>query len=221
MEERDRISERIRQAIRVRGYSPRTAKAYLSWTRRFRTFHRGRRLGEMGAREINAFLTDLAVRRNVSASTQNQAASALLFLYREVLGREVEGSVRVVRARSRHHLPVVLSRSEVRALLSRMRGVKKLVAAVLYGSGVRLREGLSLRVKDVDPERGEILVRDAKGNRDRVTTLPRTLAGPLGRQIERVRGLHQSDIERGACWRTATTSARSRSCWATRASGRP
>jgi integron integrase len=151
----------------------------------------------MGAEEINAFLTHLAVDRDVAVSTQSQALSAILFLYRDVLQEEVGWLGDIVRARRPATLPVVLARGEVRQLLSNMKGIPKLVASVLYGSGMRLLEALRLRVKDVDFLAGEILIREAKGRKDRRTMLPRALAEPLERQIQNVRRLHEEDLAAG------------------------
>uniref|UniRef100_A0A832MKA3 Integron integrase n=1 Tax=Eiseniibacteriota bacterium TaxID=2212470 RepID=A0A832MKA3_UNCEI len=198
--EAPRLLDRVRAALRVRHYSRRTEEAYVGWIRRFVLFHARRHPAEMGEREITAFLSDLAVTRRVSASTQNQALSALLFLYQHVLGRELEWLDGVVRAKAPGRLPVVLTRDEVRAVLDRLEGTPRLVAMLLYGSGLRLLEGLTLRVKDLDLSRGEITVREAKGGRDRRTMLPRGATPALERHLERVRALHASDLVRGAGW---------------------
>ena len=172
----------LRSRIRARHLSHRTEQAYASWADRYIRFHRGLHPARMGTPEIDAFLTYLSVRRGVSASTHNQAASALLFLYREVLGVDVErpGS-RVIRARSPTRLPVVLTANEVRSVLDRMHGPQRLIATLLYGSGMRLMECMRLRVKDVDFQRREILIREGKADRDRVTMLPESVRGELGR----------------------------------------
>ncbi len=192
-----KLMDRVREALRARHYSNRTEDAYCNWIRRFIRFHGLRHPAEMGEREINEFLTDLAVNGKVSASTQNQALSALLFLYRSVIGREIGALGEVVRARKSHHLPVVMTREEVRAVLRELEGDAWLMASLLYGSGLRLSECLRLRVQDVDFARGEILVRDAKGNKDRVTMLSAGLAAPLREQLIRARGVHERDLADG------------------------
>jgi integron integrase len=192
-----KLLDRVRAAIRLRHYSLRTERAYVAWIRRYIFFHGVRHPGEMGAAEVVAFLSDLAVNGRVSASTQSQALSALLFLYREVLGRELEGLDSAVRARRPAKLPVVLSRKEVKALLAALGPRDHLVAALLYGGGLRLLECLRLRVKDVDLERQQIVVREGKGDRSRATLLPRTSAEALQRHLERVRTLYEDDRRRG------------------------
>jgi site-specific recombinase XerD len=172
------VSELMSQmsaALRSRHYSRRTEQAYCLWVRRFIRFHGLRHPDEMAEPEINAFLTHLAVDEHVSASTQNQALSALLFLYRHVLGRQVGELGDVIRARRPRHLPVVLTRHEVKAILAELDGDKRLMASLMYGGGLRLSECLRLHVQDVDFSRAEIIVRDGKGGKDRVTMLPRTL----------------------------------------------
>lgn len=190
----------MRIAVRARHYSRRTEEVYVAWVRRFVLFHGKRHPAEMGGGEVTAFLSHLANASRVSSSTQNQASSALLFLYREVLGREIEAPRGVLRAKRAFRRPVVLTRDEVRLLLRRMSGSKRLVATLLYGAGLRLLEGLRLRVKDVDPGRGEITVRGGKGNRDRVTMLPASLGPQIAAQLGNVRRLHESDLRRGAGW---------------------
>ncbi len=193
------MSELITQmqaALRARHYSRRTEEAYCHWVRRYVRFHRLRHPAELGDEEINAFLTHLAVDEHVSASTQTQALSALLFLYRQVLGLSV-GELELVRANKPRRLPVVLTRAEVRRVLAGLEGEPGLVAALLYGSGLRLMEGLRLRVCDLDPGRGELLVRSGKGGRDRVTMLPRSLQPALEAQLARARVLHARDLAAG------------------------
>lgn len=190
-----RLLERTRRLLRALHYSFRTEKAYVFWIRRFLAFHGVRHPLEMGAPEITTFLTALATRGRVSASTQNQAFSAILFLYRHVLERELTGLDDVVRAKPPTHLPLVLSRQEVAAVLARLRGVELLMASLLYGSGLRLLECARLRVKDVDFDRRELMVRDGKGRKDRVTLLPEGLVLPLRRQLEGALRLHQRDLE--------------------------
>jgi integron integrase len=169
----------------------------VQWIRRFILFHGKRHPRELGPDAITQFLNDLAVRKGVAASTQNQALNALVFLYRRVLDRDVPELDALVRARRPARLPVVLSQAEVRALLSRLDGVPRLVAGLLYGSGLRLLEALTLRIKDLDFEAREIRVRQAKGRRDRVTTLPESLIPSLQRHLEQVRELHARDLAIG------------------------
>lgn len=194
---RPRLLDRVRQALRLRHMSPRTEAAYVAWIRRFIFFHAKRHPEEMGAFEVVAFLSDLAVRGRVSASTQNQALAALLFLYREVLDRELHGLDDAVRARRPRPLPVVLSRDEVRRVLAALPPAPRLVATLLYGGGLRLLEGLRLRVKDVDFARRQLAIREPKGGRDRAVPLPRIAEAPLRRHLEQVRRLHQGDLARG------------------------
>jgi integron integrase len=191
-----KLLDRLRAACRVRHYSIRTEDAYHDWCRRFILYHGKRHPGEMAEPEVNAFLTHLAVEGHVSASTQNQALAALLFLYEHVLDRPLD-RVRAIRANRPKRLPVVLTRREVRLVLDQLSGTYRLTAELMYGSGLRLLECLRLRVKDLDFERGEVLVREGKGDKDRVTMLPRALAGPLRAHVERVRDLHAADLAAG------------------------
>lgn len=177
--------------------SRRTEHAYVLWIRRFILFHGKRHPDELDASEVVAFLSDLAVRHAVAASTQNQALSALLFLYRVVLSRELEGLDAAVRAPQPERLPVVLSRDEIRALLAGLSGIHLLVATLLYGSGLRLLEALRLRIKDVDFGRHQLCVREPKGGRDRAVPLPRVAEVPLRTHITEVRRLHAADLADG------------------------
>lgn len=195
-----RLLDKLRAEIRLAGYSPRTAAAYASWVRRFIRFHGMRHPRELGPAEIVAFLSWLATERNVSASTQNQALAAIIFLYRRVLDLDLPWLDDIVRARRPARLPTVLSRTEVALLLDELSGVPRLVATLLYGSGLRLLEALRLRVKDVDLERGLLVIRDGKGRRDRAALVPRVAADPIARQIEAVRELHARDVAEGAGW---------------------
>lgn len=197
MDDKPKLLDQVREQIRLRHYSIRTETVYLQWVRRFIRFHKYRHPQEMGAPEVEAFLSDLAVRGDVSASTQNQALSAILFLYKQVLQIELPWMDGVIRARRPQRLPVVLTREEVASVLAQLDGTLWLVASLLYGSGMRLMEALRLRVKDVEFSRGEILIRDGKGQKDRVTVLPRKLAAPLQLHLERVRALHQQDLQEG------------------------
>lgn len=187
----------VRDRIRRKHYSFRTEKTYVGWIRRFIFFHGKRHPREMGAPEIEAFLTHLAVNRRVSASTQNQALSALLFLYRQVLEIKLPWLEGVERAKTPKRLPVVLTQDEVRAVLAQLEGKHWLIASLLYGSGLRLLESLRLRVKDVDLARSEITVRNGKGAKDRVTLLPNSVIEPLSVHLQRVRESHANDLSRG------------------------
>jgi integron integrase len=189
--------DQLRQAIRVRHYSIRTENAYCDWARRFILFHGKRHPREMAAGEVTAFLTHLANERNVSASTQNQAKSALLFLYRQVLGIELPWLDEIVQAKRGTRLPVVLTPREVRDLLGATQGTMGLIVGLLYGTGMRLLECLRLRVKDVELTRREILIREGKGNKDRVTVLPENLILPLQKHLVRVKTVHDADIAAG------------------------
>lgn len=192
-----RLLEQVRAAIRLRHYSRRTERAYTGWVRRFVRFHGLRHPASMGGVEITAFLSHLATDRHVSASTQNQALSALLFLYKHVLETDLPWLDEVVRAKRPQRLPSVLSRAEVRLLLDQLHGTPCLVASLLYGSGIRLLEGLRLRVQDLDFARGEVTVRNGKGAKDRVTMLPEALHRDLRAQLDQARGIHARDLERG------------------------
>ena len=187
----------VRRVMRTRHMSPRTEKAYLGWIRRFLRFHRGRHPRDMGRSEVEAFLSSLAVRDKVAASTQNQALSALLFLYREVYRVELSRLEGLVRAPRTRKLPVVLTREEVDLLLARLHGTLWLMAALLYGAGLRLLECARLRVKDVEFRRNEIDVRDGKGARDRRTMLPERLKRRLREHLADVRALHEADLAKG------------------------
>jgi integron integrase len=193
-----RLLNQLVRAIRARHYARRTERAYVGWVRRFILFHGKRHPSELGGPEINAFLTSLATERRVSASTQNQALAAILFLYKEVLDRDLPWVGPIVHAKRPERLPVVLSRDEVHALLREVRGPTRLIACLLYGGGLRLLECLQLRIKDIDFSRNEIRVRDGKGRKDRVTVLPASLLGPLREHLEAARRQHESDLRLGA-----------------------
>lgn len=192
-----RLLDQVRGKVRLKHYSIRTEQAYVDWIKRFILHFDKKHPREMGAAEVEAFLTHLAVAGKVAAATQNQAKSALLFLYREVLGIELAWLGNVERAKAPKRLPVVLTQSEVQALLTRLAGTHWLMASLLYGAGLRLMECLRLRVKDADLSRKEILVRDGKGFKDRVTMLPSALAAPLSDHLARVRALHAQDLSDG------------------------
>ena len=192
-----RLLELVRDAIRRRHYSGRTEETYVYWIKRFIYFSGKRHPAQMGAEEVTAFLNHLARERNVAANTQNQALSALLFLYKEALGTPLPWLDALERAIKPARVPTVLSRGEVERLLAAMRGPKWLMAGLLYGAGLRLRECLMLRVKDVDFEYRQILVRDGKGAKDRVTVLPQCVIDPLKAHLARVKALHERDLARG------------------------
>ena len=197
MDDKPKLLDQVRQQIRLRNYSIRTERVYAEWIKRFIRFHAYRHPAEMGAAEIEAYLSHLAVKRDVSASTQNQALAALLFLYKQVLKQELPWLDNVVRAKRPQHMPVVLTRDEVQRVLARLSGVPWLVASLLYGAGLRLTEALRLRVKDVEFSRREILVRDGKGQKDRVTVLPGTVIAVLQEHLLKVKSLHESDLAEG------------------------
>jgi integron integrase len=187
----------VRDVLRLKHYSIRTEEAYVNWIRRFILFHGKRHPQEMGAPEVEAFLTHLAVEGQVAASTQNQAFSALLFLYRDVLHLDLDAPIRALRAKESQHLPAVLTKDEARRVIAQLSGVYQLQAKLLYGSGLRLLECLRLRVKDLDFERRAMIVRDTKGNEDRVTMLPDSLVELLKEHLQRVKRLHQEDLAKG------------------------
>ena len=195
-----RLLDRVRLKARSRRYSPRTEDAYVGWIRRFILFHGKRHPDTMGEKEVTGFLNALAVRRQVSASTQNQALSALLFLYQEVLGHDLQWLRDVVRAKRPERLPVVLTRDEVRAVIQRLAGPTRLMACLLYGAGLRVLECCHLRVQDVDFGANLIIVRSGKGDKDRRTMLPVTVKADLLRHLATVRAQHEVDLRAGAGW---------------------
>ena len=195
--EAPKLLDQVRNAIRARHYSRRTEEAYVHWIRRYILFHGKQHPREMGAEQVTAFLTSLAIREHVSASTQNQALSGVLFLYRAVLRQDLGAIQHAPRARAPHHVPVVLSVGDVRKVLDAMAGVSKVVASLLYGTGLRLNECLELRVKDLDFDRREITVRRGKGQKDRRVMLPDALRDPLQRHLEAVKRQHNSDLAQG------------------------
>jgi integron integrase len=192
-----KLLDRLREELRVRHLSLRTEDAYVDWARRFILFHGRRHPQEMGAAEVAAFLGHLAVERQVSASTQNQAKAALLFLYRVGLGVDLPWLDEVVKAKRSRRIPVVLTPGEIRTLLDQMEGTMGLIAGLLYGTGMRLMEGLRLRVKDIEFDRREIVIRDGKGGKDRVTMLPDRVAAALRSHLDRVKALHEQDLAEG------------------------
>lgn len=193
-----RLLERVRACLHARHYSKRTVRAYVGWIRRYIYFHGKRHPEEMGSAEVGAFLSSLATESKVSSSTQNQALAALLFLYRQVLGRELEWLGELVHAKRPTQVPVVLGRQEVRDVLAKLEGPVWLVCGLLYGGGLRLLEALRLRVKDIDLERREIVVRRGKGAKDRRTVLPSALVEPLRSHLASIKKVHDADLADGA-----------------------
>jgi integron integrase len=192
-----KLLELVSDAIRVKHYSYRTEKTYVEWIKRYILFHNKRHPKEMGAPEIQAFIKHLAIERNVSASTQNQALSAILFLYRHVLHVEIDLPPELIRAKKSKTLPVVLTHQEAMAVIEKMTGVPQLMAKALYGSGLRLAECLRLRVKDIDFGNHRIIVRDGKGENDRATVLPDSLIPVLENHMKTVQVIHQKDLQDG------------------------
>ena|SRR5262249_14640148 len=197
---RPRLLDRVRAAVRAHHYSRRTEETYVGWIRRYILFHGKRHPSEMGAPELTRYLSSLAIDGNVAASTQNQALSALLLLYREVLDQDVPWLDDVVRAKRPVRLPVVLTRDEVRSVIRKLRGTPRLMAILMYGSGLRLLECARLRGQDVDFERHQIVVRGGKGDKDRVTTLPSIVTPELTRHLDFVKRQHDRDLRAGAGW---------------------
>ncbi len=189
-----KLLQRVRDSIRARHYSHRTEQAYVAWVKRYVVFHGKAHPGSLGVDAVREFLTDLAVRRNVSASTQSQALSAILFLYREVLRIDIGWVSDVERAKKPVRVPTVLSQDEVKRVLRHLKGAPLLMASLMYGAGLRLSECLSLRVKDVDFDRGLLLVHAGKGAKDRVTLLPRSVVTSMESHLKRVRGLYEDDM---------------------------
>jgi len=192
-----RLLDQVRDKLRVKHYSIRTEQTYTDWIKRYIYFHDKRHPKDLGAQDIEAFLTHLAVNGKVAAATQNLAKSALLFLYREVLEIQLPWLENITQAKTPKRLPVVLTVSEVQAVLSRMSGTHALIASLLYGGGMRLMEAVRLRVKDVDFSRREIIVREGKGFKDRVTMLPEAVAAPLKAHLVKVKALHDEDLAQG------------------------
>ena len=192
-----KLLDQVRQAIRTRHYSYMTEKAYVGWIKRFIFFHNKRHPAEMGEAEIARFLSSLASDFHVSASTQNQAFNALLFLYKEVLGKQIGLIEGVVRAKRPQRLPVVLTKEEVKKVIDQMNGVPRLMAILLYGAGLRLMECCRLRVKDIEFSRNEIVVRSGKGNKDRYTMLPSAVRDSLMQHLRGVKDQHDKDLKNG------------------------
>ena len=197
MESKTKLLDQVRDAIRLRHLSLRTEEAYLGWIRRFILFHHKRHPNDMGAEEVRAFLSHLAIHAQVAASTQNVALNALLFLYRYVLHQSWSELGPIAHAKRPRRLPTVFTQEEVAAVLAQLHGTSSLMASLLYGAGLRLMECLQLRVKDLDFASHQIIVRDGKGAQDRVTMLPQALAVPLQRHLIRVQALHEEDVAEG------------------------
>jgi integron integrase len=192
-----KLLDQVRDALRVKHYAYSTEESYVQWIRRYILFHNKRHPKDMAAPEVQAFLTHLAVKDNVAASTQNQALSALLFLYRHVLNQPLPESIDAVRARQSKHIPTVLTPEEVQQVLKRLEGTHQLLAKLLYGAGLRVKEGLRLRVKDLDFAQNQLVIRDAKGNQDRLTILPQSLIAPLQAHLIQVKQIFQDDLALG------------------------
>lgn len=195
--DKPRLLDQVRDSLRLRHYSLRTEATYIQWIKRFILYHEKRHPLEMGEQEITAFLTHLAVDKHVAPSTQNQALAAILFLYKEVLERELDWMDDIVRAKRSVRIPEVLSPEQVRRLIDRLEGTHQLMARLLYGTGMRLMEAVRLRVRDVDFHYRQITVRNGKGNKDRVTVLPASLLEPLKAHLARVKTLHEKDLADG------------------------
>ena len=197
MAQKPRLFDLVRQKIQALHYSRSTEKTYIAWIRQYILFHHKRHPSKMGKNEINEFLTYLAVKRKVSASTQNQALCAIVFLYKQILYIDIGLLEGIIRAQRPIRLPVVLSKAEVIAVIKRLEGVTKIVGIILYGSGLRLMECLRLRVKDIDFSSNQIIVRDGKGNKDRITMLPELIKISLNEHLIQVRTIHNLDIKAG------------------------
>ena len=192
-----KLLEQVSDLMRVRNYSIHTEQTYKYWIKKYIVFHELRHPTELGAEHVRAFLSHLAVERNVAASTQNQALAAVLFLYRDILAVDLDWIEGVERAKKPKRIPVVFTKDEVRLILSQLKGVNRLAASLLYGAGMRLMECLRLRVKDMDFGYHQITIHDAKGGKERVTTLPNKLVEALTVHLESVRALHQRDLSAG------------------------
>jgi len=196
IQSKPKLLDKVRATIRLKHYSFRTEDAYLYWIKRFVIYHQKRHPIEMGEQEINKFLSHLAIDEQVAASTQNQALCALIFLYKQVLNKAI-GDLELVWAKKPKRMPVVFSKAEVKAVLDHLSGVNWLMAMLLYGAGLRLTECLQPRIKDVDFTYKQIVVRDSKGDKDRVTTLPESIIGPLQQHLIKVKTLHEKDLKAG------------------------
>ena len=193
-----KLLDQYRDAIQLKQYSPRTAETYIQWVREYILYHNKRHPKEMGVDEINQFITHLVTERHVAASTQNQAISAILFLYRHVLHIQLDESLMIgFRPQRAKNIPTILSKGEVKQIINCLQGINKLAAQIMYGSGLRIMECLRLRIKDIDFANRQIVVRDGKGGDDRVTPLPDSLIEPLKRQMQTARAIHDQDLAEG------------------------
>jgi integron integrase len=197
MSQSAKLLDQVRSAIRIQHYSPRTEEAYIHWIKRYIFFHNVRHPKDMARPEIEAFLSHLAQRLHVAAPTQNQAFNALLFLYREVLGLPLDDSIQAIRAQHHRHVPIVLTQEEAKRVVAALSGVYQLMVKLLYGGGLRLRECVNLRVKDLDFSTKQIVIWDAKGRRDRTTLLPREVEADLQEQLAKAKHTHEQDLARG------------------------
>jgi len=196
-DQKPKLLERVKTQLRVNHYSRKTEEVYLGWIKRFILFHNKKHPEEMGEKEVQRFLNNLAVERHVSASTQNQALCAILFLYKSVLMKNFGWMDDLVNARKSIRLPVVFTKAEVREVFSHLEGVPKLVCSLLYGAGLRLNEALSLRIKDIDFEHRQVIVREAKGDKDRITALPQSIVPELKQHLNKVYLQHKEDLKQG------------------------
>ena len=192
-----KLLEQVKGKLRLKHYSIRTENSYVSWIKRFILFHNKRHPKDMGKQEIEEFLTYLAVDLKVASSTQNQAFNALLFLYREVLDIDIDDQINAVRAKKPRRLPTVMSKSETFNLIENLDGIHQLMSKLLYGSGLRLMECVRIRVKDIDFELNQVVVRDGKGAKDRITVLPEDVKSSLRKHLEKIKLLHQDDLDKG------------------------
>lgn len=213
-----KLLDQVRDAIRLKHYSIRTEQSYIEWIRRFIYFHNKQHPADMDASHISSFLTYLAVQRKVTSSTQNQALCALVFLYRHVVKKELGQFDDLVYAKRPSKLPVVFTPDEIKRLMMQLDGTVWVMAQLPYGAGLRLMECIRLRVKDIDFGYKQIVVRDGKGQKDRVTMLPEIIIGPLQRHLSKVKQIHERELK---AWRTGMISVRCRSFWATRMSRQP
>ena len=192
-----KLLEQVRITLRANHYSLKTEESYISWIKQFIIFNNKRHPSELGKEEIQKFINYLAVERHVSSSTQNQALQAILYLYKKIIKQEIGWISEVKNVKRIKHLPVVFSRNEAASIIKNLEGIPKLIVSLLYGTGMRLNECLNLRIKDVDFGMNQIIVRDGKGEKDRITLLPQKLLLPLEKQIEKVKNIHSSDLKNG------------------------
>ncbi len=190
-----KLLDEVRNVIRLRHYSPRTEESYVNWIRKYVLYHNKKHPRDMGEKEIRDYLNNLSLTQNLSYSTQNQALNAIIFLYKNVIKKEL-GNLNFEKAKRVKHIPVVLSKNEVKLILDKLEGIVKLIVSLLYGSGLRLSECLRIRIKDVDVDYMQIIIRDGKGEKDRRTMIPGSLINQLKKQIEKVKHIHTSDLKK-------------------------